>query len=229
MRVLVIGCGRLGSLVERVAREDGHEVAAVVTSAGNAAGAAITAEVCAGVDVAFEVTRADAVIDNLAACARHGVNVVIGTTGWQAREAAARQIVERHRLGVVAAANFSLGATLLAVLAERAAELLKGHEAYGAYIHELHHAAKRDAPSGTALMLRAAMERAGYERPIDVSATRAGSIPGTHVVGFDGPAETITLGHVVRDRVTFAHGALAAGRWLAGRRGWFTMRDVLGL
>lgn len=228
MRVLIVGRGRLGTLVERVAREDGHEVAAVVTSAGNAAGAAITAAVCEGVDVAFEVTRADAVIDNLAACARHGVNVVIGTTGWQAREAEARQIVERHGIGVVAAANFSLGAILLAELAERAAEVLKEHDAYGAFIHEQHHAAKHDAPSGTALMLRAAMERAGYGRPIDVSATRAGSIPGTHVVGFDGPAETLTLGHVVRDRATFAHGALAAARWVVGRRGWFSMRDVLG-
>jgi 4-hydroxy-tetrahydrodipicolinate reductase len=229
MRAIVVGHGRLGRLIERAAIEAGHEVAAVLTSAGNRSGAGITASICEGADVAFEVTRADSVIDNLAALARHGVNVVIGTTGWHAREAEAREIVGRHGIGVVASANFSLGANLLAVLAEQAAAVLKAHDAYGAFVHEQHHAAKRDAPSGTALMLRASMERAGFARPIDVSATRAGSIPGTHVVGFDGPAETLTLGHVVRDRATFAHGALAAARWLAGRRGWFTMRDVLGL
>jgi 4-hydroxy-tetrahydrodipicolinate reductase len=95
-------------------------------------------------------------------------------------------------------------------------------------VHELHHAAKKDAPSGTALQLRAAMEQTGYDRPIDMSSTRAGSIPGTHTVGFDGPSDTITLTHTVRDRAVFARGALEAARWLRGRKGWFTMRDMLG-
>jgi 4-hydroxy-tetrahydrodipicolinate reductase len=97
----------------------------------------------------------------------------------------------------------------------------------GAWIHESHHAAKKDAPSGTALLLRAAMERAGYSRHIDVSSTRVGSIPGTHVVGFDGPAETVTFTHTVRDRAVFAHGALEAAKWVKGRRGWFSMRDMI--
>jgi 4-hydroxy-tetrahydrodipicolinate reductase len=99
----------------------------------------------------------------------------------------------------------------------------------GAWIHEAHHAAKVDAPSGTALALRAAMEQAGYQAAIDVSSTRAGSIPGTHTVGFDSAADTITLTHTTRDRSVFARGALEAARWLHGRRGWFSMKDVLGL
>ncbi len=107
--------------------------------------------------------------------------------------------------------------------------LLADKEAYGAWIHEAHHKAKIDAPSGTALMLKRALEETGYALPIDVSSTRAGSIPGTHSVGFDGPAEGLTLTHEVRDRATFAHGALEAARWVTGRKGWFTMRDVLGL
>ena len=102
-----------------------------------------------------------------------------------------------------------------------------GHQAFGAWIHELHHAAKKDAPSGTALQIKAGMERAGYSHRIDVSSSRAGFIPGTHTVGFDGPSETITLTHAVRDRAVFARGALEAARWLQGRRGWFTMRDML--
>jgi 4-hydroxy-tetrahydrodipicolinate reductase len=100
---------------------------------------------------------------------------------------------------------------------------------FGAWIHELHHAAKRDAPSGTALALQEAMRRGGYTRPLDVASSRAGAIPGTHTVGFDAPSETITLTHTVRDRGTFARGALVAARWLKGRRGWFTMHDCLGL
>jgi 4-hydroxy-tetrahydrodipicolinate reductase len=100
---------------------------------------------------------------------------------------------------------------------------------FGAFVHEAHHAAKKDAPSGTGLLLKRAMEQAGYPRPIDVSSTRAGFIPGTHTVGFDGPAETITLTHTARDRSAFARGALGAARWVVGKRGWFTMRDVLGV
>ena len=97
----------------------------------------------------------------------------------------------------------------------------------GAWIHEAHHAAKKDAPSGTALMLKKVLEDAGYQAVIDMSSTRAGSIPGMHEVGFDGPSETVTLTHTVRDRAVFAHGALEAARWLNGRTGWFTMRDMI--
>ena len=116
---------------------------------------------------------------------------------------------------------------LFLLLAEDAARLFAPRDDVGAWIHELHHAAKKDAPSGTALLLKRAMVEAGYRREIDVAATRAGSIPGTHTIGFDGPSETVTLTHQVRDRGVFARGALEAARWLVGRRGWFTMRDVL--
>jgi 4-hydroxy-tetrahydrodipicolinate reductase len=111
----------------------------------------------------------------------------------------------------------------------RAAQLFEPQPEFGAWLHEAHHAAKKDAPSGTALMLVRTMEEAGFHRRIDVASTRAGQIPGSHTVGFDGPAESITLSHVARDRTTFARGALVAANWIRGRRGWFTMRDVLGL
>jgi 4-hydroxy-tetrahydrodipicolinate reductase len=137
--------------------------------------------------------------------------------------------VSEARIGVVAAPNFALGVNLFAALAERAAELLQPQAGFGAFIHEAHHAAKLDAPSGTALWLEAALREGGYNRPIDVSSTRAGSIPGTHTIGFDAAGETITLTHTARDRSGFARGALEAARWVQGRSGWFTMRDVLGL
>jgi 4-hydroxy-tetrahydrodipicolinate reductase len=229
MRLLVVGHGRMGRLVAEHAPACGFEVAGVLDRAVNQAGAGATAERCRGVDVAVDFSTPEATLATAPRLAALGVSLVVGTTGWQAREAELREAVSRSGVGAVVAANFSLGANVLAALAERAGALLAGAEAYGAFVHEAHHAKKKDAPSGTALMLRRALERGGWPRPVDVSSTRAGSIPGTHAVGLDGPAETLVLEHVVRDRATFAHGALAAARWVVGRKGWFTMRDVLGL
>jgi 4-hydroxy-tetrahydrodipicolinate reductase len=180
------------------------------------------------VDAAIDFSQADAVPANLALLARERVNVVIGATGWQDRAADLRALADRAGIGVLASANFSLGMHAFALVVEEAARRFAALDDVGAWIHEAHHAAKRDAPSGTALMLEAAMTAAGYPRPIDMSSTRAGSIPGTHVVGFDARAETVTLTHAVRDRAVFAHGAIEAAKWVKGRRGWFTMRDMIG-
>jgi 4-hydroxy-tetrahydrodipicolinate reductase len=140
-----------------------------------------------------------------------------------------RAVAEEAGIGVLAAPNFSTGVVLFGEIVKAAGALLGPRTEYGAFLHELHHAAKRDAPSGTALSLVRALESSGFPRPVDVASTRAGSIPGTHAVGFDAPSETITLTHTVRDRGTFARGALTAATWLRGRRGWYTMHDCLGL
>jgi 4-hydroxy-tetrahydrodipicolinate reductase len=229
MRLLVVGHGRMGRLVAEHAAAYGFEVAGILERDTNEGGAGVTAERCRGVDVAVDFSTPEATLATAPRLAGLGVSLVVGTTGWQAREAELREAVSRSGVGAVVAANFSLGANVLDALTETAGRLLRGDEACGAFIHEAHHAAKKDAPSGTALMLRRALERGGYARPVDVSSTRAGSIPGTHTVGFDGPAETLAVVHTVRDRATFAHGALAAARWVVGKKGWFTMRDVLGL
>ena len=118
---------------------------------------------------------------------------------------------------------------LFEAIVKHAAKLAAGQQDLGAWLHEAHHAMKKDAPSGTALQLKRTMEEAGYSRPIDVSSTRAGYIPGVHTIGFDGPAESITLSHTARDRSAFARGALMAARWVHGKHGWFTMQDVLGV
>jgi 4-hydroxy-tetrahydrodipicolinate reductase len=225
MRVLLLGHGRMGRLVETLAPEYGVAIAGIVTT-GDAAHA-LRERDFGVVDVAIDFTIAEAVPRNVPLLAARGISVVIGTTGWASYEAELRALVARTGIGVVAAANFSLGMNLFQLVIEDAARRFATHESFGAWIHELHHAAKKDAPSGTALQLKLGMERAGYARPIDVSSTRAGSIPGTHTVGFDGAADTVTLTHSVRDRAVFARGALDAARWLIGRRGWFTMRDML--
>ena len=229
MRLLLVGHGRMGRLVEQLAPSYGFELAGVLDEATNERRGGATAERCRGVDVAVDFSTAEATLATVPRLAALGVSLVVGTTGWQAREVELREAVSQAAVGAVVAANFSLGANVLDALAEAAGRLLRDADSYGAFIHEAHHAAKKDAPSGTAHMLRRALERGGYPRSVDVSSTRAGSIPGTHTVGFDGPAETLELVHTVRDRATFAHGALAAARWVVGKKGWFGMRDVLGL
>jgi 4-hydroxy-tetrahydrodipicolinate reductase len=224
LRVLIVGHGRMGRLVESLAPEAGVDIAGRVDIDN-----ADRPEDWPAADVAIDFSTAAAVPDNARTLAARGTHLVIGTTGWQDREESLRRELAAYPIGVVSAPNFALGVNLFVALAARAAELLAGRPEFGAWIHELHHSAKRDAPSGTAIAIREAMRQVGYTLPIDVASTRVGSIPGTHTVGFDSPAETITLTHTARDRTGFARGALAAARWVDGRRGWFSMRDVLGL
>jgi 4-hydroxy-tetrahydrodipicolinate reductase len=222
MKVLLIGHGRMGRLVETLASEYGAQIAGRIGRSESA-----RPDIWPAADVAIDFSIADAVPVNFMRLAAQGTNVVIGTTGWREHEQTLRRTAADARLGVVAAPNFAVGVNLFALLVERAGELLKDHPSFGTWIHELHHAAKRDAPSGTALHLQAALRTGGFERAVDIASTRAGAIPGTHTVGFDSAAETITLTHAARDRSGFARGALEAARWVRGRSGWFDMSDVL--
>jgi 4-hydroxy-tetrahydrodipicolinate reductase len=178
-------------------------------------------------DVAIDFTTAAALAANFPRYCERRLPVVVGTTGWDAQRDALRAQAEAAGLGVVAAANFSIGVNLFELIVREASRLMRGRAEYGAWLHEAHHAAKLDAPSGTALHLREAMRDAGLLRDVDVSSTRAGSIPGTHTIGFDGPSDTIELTHRARDRRGFAAGALLAAAWVQGRQGWFSMADVL--
>jgi 4-hydroxy-tetrahydrodipicolinate reductase len=217
----------MGRLVESLAAEYGFEIAGIVDPLVGPEG--IDSDRWQGVDVAVDFSLADAVVTNVPALARRHVNVVVGTTGWGSHEQVLRQAIADNGTGIVVAPNFSPGVVLFEAVVALAARLFGAQRDFGAFLYEAHHSAKKDAPSGTALLLKGAMERAGFARTINVSSTRAGHIPGTHTVGFDGPAETITLTHTARDRTSFARGALLAAQWVNGKRGWFTMRDVLGL
>ena len=228
MRILLVGHGKMGRLIESLAREYGCEVAGVIDPQSPAHGGDAAADRWHGVDVAVD-TSPDAVMSNAPVLARRGISLVIGTTGWKAHEHELQAIVAAAGVGAVVAPNFSAGVVLFEAVAAYAAKLFARQQQFGAFLHEAHHATKQDAPSGTAFLLKQAMEQAGFARAIDVSSTRAGFIPGTHTIGFDGPAETVTLAHAARDRSAFARGALIAAQWVHGRHGWFTMRDVLGI
>ena len=219
-RILIIGHGRMGQLVEKHAAEHRCQVAGIIRRGDLISPASYA-------DVAIDFSTADAVASNLVALADAGINVVIGTTGWQAREAELRRVAATYRIGVLASANFAVGLHIFRRTVARAAAQFAMQPSYGAWINDVHHVHKKDAPSGTALLLKDAMTRAGYAREITVTSERVGEVPGTHTVGFDGPADSVTFTHTVRDRAVFAHGALDAARWLHGRRGWFSMDDLL--
>jgi 4-hydroxy-tetrahydrodipicolinate reductase len=219
MRILLVGYGKMGQLVEQLAVAEGREIASRIDVGGG--------DWSVPADVAIDFSTADALKENFPRYVEKKLPAVIGTTGWGDLMPAFRQQAEKAGLGVVAAANFSIGVNLFEMIVADAATVLRHHPEYAAWIHEAHHAAKRDAPSGTALLLRDAMTAAGYDRPVDVSSTRAGAIPGIHTVGFDSPSDTIELTHTARDRRGFASGALLAARWVQGKRGWFSMMDVL--
>ena len=225
MRLALFGNGAMGRLVSARAKDEGHEVALVVTSRDAARRADEVQESLRGLDAAIDFSVADAVLSNVAACARAGVPLVEGTTGWNAREPEARRVVEETGGALVYGANFSIGVNLFYRIIARAAELFQGLEEYAPFIEEAHHARKRDAPSGTALRLRELLApTAGH---IPVASTRAGHIPGTHRVGFDSAADQIMLTHTARSREGFAAGALLAARWISGRRGVYQFSEML--
>jgi len=229
MRILLVGYGKMGHMIEDLAPEFGCEVAGRIDPQLSDGKDGPASDRWNGVDVAVDFSTPDSVVKNVPVLVGRGISVVIGTTGWQKDEPAVRRAVADTAAGVVAAPNFSTGVVVFEAIVARAAALFAPHPEFGAWLNEAHHNTKKDAPSGTALQLKKAMEQAGFTRPIDVSSIRAGFIPGVHTVGFDGPADTITLTHTARDRTAFARGALLAAKWVKGRRGWFTMHDVLGL
>ena len=180
----------------------------------------------AGVDVAIEFSQPDAVMSNIEAAARAGVNLVVGTTGWSAHRDRVRQLVLESGIGLVYGSNFSVGMNLFFEIAAEAARIVGKVPQYDAFLSEEHHRAKKDAPSGTALnLLELVRPHLGGREP-GIAVTRAGHIPGTHVLGFDSEADTIMLEHRARSRQGLAEGAILAARWIAGRKGFYDFRDV---
>jgi 4-hydroxy-tetrahydrodipicolinate reductase len=156
-----------------------------------------------------------------------GVNLVIGATGWLDHLDEVKSAVARNGTGAVWSPNFSLGVNAFFRLVAEAARLLSSQPAYEAWAWEIHHSSKKDAPSGTLLKLVEEMKKAGYARRVDTASNRAGANPGTHEIGFDSAADTITLRHTARSREGFARGALHAAQWIAGKKGFYEFSDIV--
>jgi len=226
LRLAVIGTGRMGRLVSQLAPDRGFDVVATIGADGNERGRGITRESLCGAEVAVEFTLPHAAAANARACAAAGCPVVVGTTGWGGDQPAVEDAVRSAGGAILTAANFSVGANILFRLAADAGRLVRRFAEFEAQIVETHHSAKKDAPSGTALAVERAAA-AALGKAVPVASVRVGSVPGTHELIFDAPFEQLRLTHEARDRRVFAEGALVAARWLVGRRGVFTMADVL--
>jgi 4-hydroxy-tetrahydrodipicolinate reductase len=220
----IVGTGKMGRLIEQLAPEHGFEVRARFDIPNIAE---LSRETLNGAGVAIEFTAPSAAPENLRRLAALGVNSVCGTTGWYDHLPQVRNAFAASDTALVYAPNFSIGVNLFIETVARAAALFAQHPEYEAWGWEIHHSAKKDAPSGTLKKLAEEIRGAGFTGSLTLSANRAGAHTGTHEIGFDSPADTITLRHTARSREGFAHGALLAARWIAGRKGVFEFREIL--
>ncbi len=217
----LVGYGKMGRLIDQLAPLHGFHVAARLDM-NDSASAPLH-----NIDVAIEFSTPEAAPANLLRLASLRIPTVCGTTGWYHELERVRQAVAAQGAALVWSPNFSIGMNVFQRIVSEAARMLQNESSYGAWAWEIHHAAKKDAPSGTLLRLIDIMREAGYSRPIDSSSNRAGAHPGTHEIGFDSSADSITLRHTARGREGFAHGALKAAQWILGRTGCHEFSEVL--
>jgi 4-hydroxy-tetrahydrodipicolinate reductase len=220
MRIALIGYGKMGRAIEGLAEAHGGQIVARIEQ-GDEYGA------LDGADVAIEFTHPSSAVASIVECAERGLPIVVGTTGWFDALPEVREIIGIKNSALVYGANFSIGVNLFARIVREAAKQFASRPEYEAWAYEMHHSAKVDAPSGTLLKLVDLMRDGGYEAHVDVASNRAGKVPGTHEIGFDSAADTVTLRHVARSREGFATGALHAAKWIIGKQGVYEFGETL--
>ena len=244
VNIALIGYGKMGKEVERLAKEQGICVAKVFDVHNNTGALGLTKEGLKGIDVCIEFSTPAAVIDNIESAAECGKNIVVGTTGWYDRLEHVKKIVKEARIGLLYAPNFSLGVNLFMHLVSHAAHLFDKYPGYDVAVNEMHHRGKTDSPSGTALSVASAILQSMKRKSeilsetshgqikahqLHVSSARIGHVTGKHAVTFDSDADTIELVHTAKNRAGYALGAIVAAEWLKGKKGLYTMRDVITL
>jgi 4-hydroxy-tetrahydrodipicolinate reductase len=227
MKIAIVGYGKMGRMIEGVATSRGHEVIARFGVGNNRDGEGLTAENLEGVDVAIEFSTPETAVENLRRLIGLRIPAVVGTTGWYARLDEIKQLAANHNSPLAYGANFSIGMNLFFRIVREAAALFARHSQYDPFLFEAHHKFKKDAPSGTALVIAKLMRESYGERAPDAVALRAGHIPGTHEVGFDSEADTITLSHTSRSREGFAAGAVLAAEKIIGKQGVYEFSELL--
>jgi 4-hydroxy-tetrahydrodipicolinate reductase len=238
MRILILGYGKLGKAFEQVALKRNHSVPYKIASSNKDDVQTITK---ADVDVAIEFSSPESVFGNLKACIEKGIPVVCGTTGWLHRKPEIEKLCQDNRGAFFYASNYSLGVNLFFQFSKRLARIMSDHRAYNVSIEEIHHAAKKDAPSGTAITLaEGVIENIGYKNKfvnetttdplcVGIVSKRIDQVAGTHTVSYSSQIDTIELKHIAHTRAGFAEGAVIAAEWLVGRTGVFGMEDMLNM
>lgn len=219
-KLAIVGYGKMGRMIEALAPEYGFAIHAKIDVHDNM-------ESARGADAAIEFSTPEAAVANIERLASLSVPAVVGTTGWLGDLDRARKAVESHGSAMVWSPNFSIGVNVFSRLVKEAAKLLADEPQYGAWAWEIHHHTKKDAPSGTLIKLVNDMKAAGYPQVVSIGSNRAGAHPGTHEIGFDSAADTITLRHAARSREGFARGALKAAQWIPGKKGVFEFSEIL--
>ena len=247
MNITIIGYGKMGRMIERIAKERGHNISAIIDPYATDATTTtmihktITTETINSTDVCIDFSTPESAINNIEKISALGKDVVVGTTGWYEDIDRVKSIIASSDNGIIYSGNFSIGMNLFIRIVANASKMFDKTDAYDPYIYELHHNQKRDSPSGTAEMIARAiidntkkqkmtaeiLDRRINPEELHVVSVRAGNIPGTHVVGFDSAADTIELKHTARSREGFALGAVMAAEFIIGKKGVFTMDDLL--
>lgn len=233
MKIALLGYGKMGQVIERIALERGHEIVLKKDEFN-------TYEGLSTADVAIDFSVPTAAVDNISNCFHANVPVVSGTTGWLDRYDEMEALCNEKQGGFISSSNFSLGVNIFFELNEYLAKIMAQFDAYKVSMEEIHHTQKLDAPSGTAISLaKGVIENSAYanwtldnnpkEKEIHIEAKRIGDVPGTHTVTYDSTVDSIELKHTAHNREGFALGAVIAAEWLAGKKGIYTMKDVLNL
>jgi 4-hydroxy-tetrahydrodipicolinate reductase len=224
-RLALIGLGKMGRTIEQLAPDRGFEVVSRIDPKGGDA-PRVSREALKGAEVAVEFSTPASAVGNIMAALDAGCPIVVGTTGWyDKRDEVERAAVDKGS-AILVAPNFSVGVAAFGQIVQAAARALRTAPGFDAQVIETHHSAKKDAPSGTAATLQK-IAAAELGRDIPITSIRTGSVPGTHEFVFDAPFEQIRIEHVARDRRVFADGALLAAKWIIGKKGVFSMSDVL--
>lgn len=238
MKIALIGYGKMGRMIEEVARERGHEIVSVIDIDNRED---MAGEAFADADVAIEFTSPAAAYDNCRRAMERGVKVVSGSTGWADRVGELKAVCDAGRGTLLQSSNFSIGMNLFMAVNRYLSRLMAGHPQYTPAMEEVHHIHKVDHPSGTALTLASELMAAhggitGWQETapgaecgkgiLPVTARREGEVPGIHTIVWDSPADTITLTHSAKSRRGFALGAVVAAEWLDNHEGFHTMADL---
>ncbi|MBV7441611.1 4-hydroxy-tetrahydrodipicolinate reductase [Weeksellaceae bacterium TAE3-ERU29] len=235
MNIAIVGYGKMGKTIERLAKENGHTISAIFNKTPTHSELRDN-----NIDVAIEFSHPEVAYRNLTALLGSNIPTVCGTTGWLDKLRDIEEKVEQYNGSFLYASNFSLGVNLFFEIVQETASLMKNRNLYDLRLEEIHHTQKKDAPSGTAITIAEkiiqrtsfkhwSLDKKTDDKSIPIYALREPEVPGTHIVEYDSVIDTIELKHTAKSRDGFALGAIRAAEYIYDKKGIFTMKDVLGL
>ena len=243
MNIIISGYGRMGKIIEKSAEKRGHTIIATVDPiADDASEKTLSKEIINRADVVIDFSIPESAIKNAETVCCAGKKIVMGTTGWYSDMAKMMDLTNKNESAIIWSGNFSLGVNIFFSILDKTSRIMNSFSEYDPFIHELHHNQKADSPSGTAAMLgdillknidrktlivSKELKRKIKPEELHISSTRGGSVPGTHIVYFDSPVDTIELKHTARGREGFASGAITAAEWIENKTGFFNINDMM--